>query len=72
MECLSDLVVELDKDKKHLGEDCFTLEEFVQLVLMKNKKINNPQFPDEFILYSSKKLIKEVKKQFLLKHSLDI
>lgn len=38
----------MDKDKKHLAEDCFTLDEFVQLVLMKNKKNKGitPQFSD--------------------------
>jgi hypothetical protein len=30
----------MDKDKKHLAEDCFTLEEIVNLILMKNKKNN--------------------------------
>jgi len=36
------LVVEIDKDKKYLGEDCFTLADLVEAVLMKfNKKGNN-------------------------------
>jgi hypothetical protein len=38
LECLSDFLVELDKDKKHLAEDCFTLDEIVQMILMKNRK----------------------------------
>lgn len=29
VECLSNLVVEIDKDKKYLGEDCFTLADLV-------------------------------------------
>jgi hypothetical protein len=28
----------MDQDKKHLAEDCFTLEEVVNLILMKDKK----------------------------------
>jgi|JI9StandDraft_1071089.scaffolds.fasta_scaffold788510_2 hypothetical protein len=43
LECISEIVVELDKDKKHLGEDSFTLDEVVQLVLMKNKR-GTPRF----------------------------
>ena len=39
-------MVEIDKDKKYLGEDCFTLADLVELVLSKfnhnNKsRINN-------------------------------
>lgn len=30
--------MELDRDKKHLGEDSFTLDEVVQMVLMKGRK----------------------------------
>lgn len=37
LECLSDFVVELDQDKKHLGEDCFTLDEVVQMIIMDGK-----------------------------------
>ena len=37
LECLSDLVVEIERDKKHLAEDCFTLDEVVQVILMRNK-----------------------------------
>jgi DNA primase large subunit len=37
LECLSDFVVELDKDKKHLAEDCFTLDEVVQMIIMDGK-----------------------------------
>lgn len=35
LECLSDIVVEIDNDKKHLAEDCFTLGEVVDLVNMR-------------------------------------
>lgn len=70
---MSDFVVEIDLDKKHLGEDCFTLDEIVQIVLMKSKKAKqNPKFTDEFVLYSMKKLIKEIKKQFLIKFKLSV
>ena len=72
LECLSELVVEMDRDKKQLGEDCFTLDEVVQLVLMKYRKTPDPAFSEDFILYCSKKLISEVKKQFLLKNELSV
>ena len=66
-------MVELDRDKKHLGEDCFTLDEIVQMILMKNrKKEQAPRFSEEFQLYSIKKLIKEIKKQFLVKYKLSV
>lgn len=59
LECLSELVVEMDRDKKHLSEDCFTLDEVVQLVLMRSKKSSgDDKFSADFLLYSSKKLIK--------------
>jgi len=32
------MVVEIDKDKKFLGEDCFTLADLVELVLSKFNK----------------------------------
>lgn len=32
------MVVEIDKDKKYLGEDCFTLADLVELVLSKFNK----------------------------------
>jgi len=53
-----------------LGEDSFTLDEIVQMILMRGKKVKdpNPKFTDEFTLYSVKKLIKEIKKQFLVKN----
>jgi hypothetical protein len=43
------------------------------MILMRGKKIkdtNPPKFDDEFTLYSVKKLIKEIKKQFLVKNQL--
>lgn len=39
MECLSDIVVEMDKDKKTLGEDCFTLADMVEIVMRKVNKM---------------------------------
>jgi hypothetical protein len=33
VECLSDVVVEVDKDKKVLGEDVFTLADLVEVVM---------------------------------------
>lgn len=74
LECLSAFVVELERDKKHLGEDCFTLDEVVQMMLMEGRKREGEGagFSQEFLLYSMKKLTKEVKKQFLLKYGLAV
>lgn len=41
MEILSNIVVEMDNDKKYLGEDRFTLADMVEMVLMKFNKQNN-------------------------------
>lgn len=42
-----------------MAEDCFTLDEIVQMILMKNRKEKGkPKFSEEFVLYSIKKLIK--------------
>jgi hypothetical protein len=72
LECLSDLVVEVERDKKHLSEDNFTLDEVVQVVLNKNRKDPQPRFSEDFLLYASRKLIKEIKRQFLLKEGLAV
>lgn len=74
LECLSDIVVEIDNDKKHLVEDCFTLGEIVQLVTMKfrNKKSKEDEELEAFTVESLKKLIKEVKRQYLLKNNLTV
>lgn len=42
VECLSDVVVEVDKDKKFLGEDVFTLADLVEVVMGRLKgRANN-------------------------------
>lgn len=41
IECISNLVVEIDKDKKYLSEDCFTLADLVEAVLMRFNKGKN-------------------------------
>jgi hypothetical protein len=42
------------------------------MILMKNRKAKETKYSDEFVLYSLKKLIKEIKKQFLIKHQLSV
>lgn len=55
----------MDEDKKHLGEDVFTLDEIVKMILAKKST-------DGQVVWAMGKLIKEVKKQFLLKYSLEV
>ena len=57
LQCLSDIVVEMDGDKKHLLEDCFTLAEVVEMVTMKYRNRSEDQEQD-FTVDSLKKLIK--------------
>ena len=71
LECLSELVVEVDQDKKHLGEEVFTLEEVVQMIVMRSHK-RQQKYDQEFTLYCAKKMIKEIKRQFLLKYDLGV
>jgi hypothetical protein len=54
------MVVEMDRDKKHLNEDCFTFDEIVQMILMssKNKSGEPAKFTEEFKIFAMKKLIK--------------
>lgn len=44
---MSDLIVEIDNDKKNLKEDCFTLGEIVDIVTMKYRKKGDKNKSDE-------------------------
>ena len=79
LECLSDLVVEIDNDKRTIGEDVFTLAELIDVIMLRGQGKRNTRKEavsksesTEYVTGCSKKLVKEIKRQYLLKNKLEI